>query len=246
MLTTKQQQFVDRMAEIKYSVSNPEDYKNIESLMSLRCSNGHTISGTMFELLENDFECLECLRNFENTIEDKEAFLLSLDAATYTTGWAILNKQGQLLKTGLIEIDRKIPLWDRVHELTTEVRKLAKKHKIQVIAIEDIQFQHNVVVFKTLAMLRGILIYQLEYLDKYTVYGNCGADTWRSHAHIKGLDRENKKEATRIKAKLIYGRDFAEDEADAIFLARYAYDLHKECISEQKDESVQELITFGT
>lgn len=245
MLTPKQQNLVHNLRDIGYTLLNPEDYKTLESTITVVCPNGHEIKGTRQELTESVYECIECIKNHELNVTDTDGYLLSLDAATYTTGFAIFNKKGQLLDTGIIEFSKKELFWNRIDNLLKEINKICKKNNISIIAIENIQLQQNADVYKKLAMLRGVLIYELEFKKNYTVYSDIGAEEWRSYSNIKGLMRENKKEATRIKAKIIYGKDYKEDEADAIFLGRYVFS-HIDSKEQKEKEEIQELISFGS
>lgn len=45
----------------------------------------------------------------------------------------------------------------RINQLIDEIERLIKEYQIEILAIEDIQLEYNTLVFKTLAMLRGIL-----------------------------------------------------------------------------------------
>lgn len=245
MLTPKQQNLVNNLKDMGYTLLDPDSYKTLESVITVVCPNGHKIKGTRQDLSESKYECIDCIKEHELNITDIKGYLLSLDAATYTTGFAIFNKAGQLLNTGIIEFNKKESYWNRIDKLLKEISKMCKKNNISVIAIENIQLQQNADVYKKLAMLRGVLLYELEFKQGYTVYSDIGAEEWRSFSNIKGLMRENKKEATRIKAKLIYGKDYKEDEADAIFLGRYVF-FHMNAKIEKEKEEIQELISFGS
>ena len=127
----------------------------------------------------------------------------------------------------------------RINQLLDEIDRLIKEYKIKVIGIEDLQLEYNTIVFKTLAELRGVLLYHLEYLKGMKVI-SAGADTWRSFSHIRGRNREEKKENTMLRAQIIYEREFEEDEADAIFLGKYIYSQIG-----KPEEEIEELLNFG-
>lgn len=238
-MNTKQSSLCDHLSEKGYIITNPEDYKNIDSVLSISCKNGHRQTKTVGEFQKDDWECIGCIKLEEQILKSKEGFLLSLDAATNTTGWAVLNKYGQLVESGYFTADKKLSLMKRINQLMDEIERLIKKYNIKILAIENIQLQYNTLVFKTLCMLRGILYYHFEYELGMKIY-SFGADEWRSYSHIPGKTREEKKENTLLRAQNIYGRDFEEDEADALFLGKYVY------AQLNKDEyEITELLNFG-
>lgn len=238
-MTGKQSALVERLKEMGYEISNPEDYKNIDSILSITCENGHRQTKTVQDFQKNEWECIECIKVKEGKINPKTGYLLALDAATNTTGWAVLNKNGQLVESGYFVADKKLPLMKRINQLLDEIDRLIKEYRIKVIGIEDLQLEYNTIVFKTLAELRGVLLYHLEYLKDMKVI-SAGADTWRSYSHIRGRNREEKKENTMLRAQIIYEREFEEDEADAIFLGKYVYSQIG-----KPEEEVEELLNFG-
>lgn len=237
-MTNKQNNLCTFLGERGITVNNPEDYKNVDSVLNIVCANGHRQTNTVGYFQKNDWECIDCIRDSESNPKPQKGYLLALDAATNTTGWAVLNKNGQLLHSGYFEAGRKLPLMERIKLLLEEIRRLIAEYDIKVVAIEDTQMENNTLVFKTLSMLRGILLYFFDSIDM-PIYSS-GADVWRSFSNIRGSTRAEKKEATMARAKLIYGRDFEEDEADAVFLGKYAY-----AQMDQPDEEIEELISFG-
>ena len=238
-MNSKQAALCERLDELGYEISNPEDYKNIDSILSITCKNGHRQTKTVQEFQKDNWECLECIKLSESKVNPKKGYLLALDAATNTTGWAVLNKNGQLVVSGYFEADKKLPLTKRINQLLDEIDRLIAEYNIKVIGIEDLQLEYNTIVFKTLAMLRGVLLYHLEYLKGMKVI-SAGADTWRSFSHIRGKNREEKKENTMLRAQIIYEREFEEDEADAVFLGKYIYSQIG-----KPEEEIEELLNFG-
>lgn len=238
-MTNKQNNLCTFLGERGITVHNPEDYKNVDSTLIIECKRGHRQTNTVGYFQKNDWECIDCIRISEQKPKPEKGYLLALDAATNTTGWAVLNINGQLLCSGCFEAGRRLPLMERIKALLEEIKRLIAEYDIKVVAIEDTQMENNTLVFKTLCMLRGILLYFFDAIDM-EVYSS-GADVWRSFSNIRGTTRAEKKEATLARAKLIYDRDFTEDEADAVFLGKYAYAQ----IDNPEEEIIEELIDFG-
>ena len=94
------------------------------------------------------------------------------------------------------------------------------KWKPDMVAIEDIQQQENVQIFKVLAQLQGVLINAL-FENKYE-FDIIHVATWRSHCQIKGKDRSSLKKDAQAKIKAWYDVSVSQDEADAICLGRCA------------------------
>lgn len=223
-LNAKQNLLLERLNDMGYEVNGIENYHNVEDILTIKCKNGHKQTKSITNFQKNNWECIECLKLQEKNIQNNEGFLLSLDAATKTTGWAIFNCYGQLIKSGYYEAKKTAPLMERIHSLVLEIERLVKENNIKFLAVEDTYMEINVNVFKTLSMLRGILLYYFEYQKGLTVY-SAEPDGWRSFSNIRGANRNERKRATVERGKMIYDKEFEEDEADAIFLGRYAYSL---------------------
>ena len=88
-------------------IINIDNYQNKDSILRCICKNNHTLENSVNNLLKTGFECIECISIEESNINDSVPYFLSLDAATYVTGYALFNKQGQLLKHGTIEIEKR-------------------------------------------------------------------------------------------------------------------------------------------
>lgn len=97
-------------------------------------------------------------------------------------------------------------------------------HPNEVI-FEDIQLQkdefgENVITYKTLAMLQGVL---KNYCYEHGVpYKIVPPGTWREHSGVKGKTRSDRKKSGQIRVKYFYNLDVSNDVADAILLGRYA------------------------
>lgn len=214
-------------------ITNIEDYLNRDSILTCTCSNKHTITNSVANLLKTDFECIGCLAMGECNISDSIPFFLSLDAATYVTGYALFNKQGQLLRHGTIEIEKRKDYFDRLAEIKQQIIDIIKDNGISCVILEDIQYQQNPELFKKLGMMHGLI--------RFTIIKELGielitamADEWRSFNNISGTKRPEQKKAAIEKAKLIYNDDISEDESEAIFLGKYGIDLFKRNKTEEE------------
>lgn len=216
-------------------ILNIEDYQNKDSQMICACVNHrHQIIGSVDYLIKTDFECLECQHLHAVDVKDTTPFFLALDAATYTTGMSLFNREGQLLGHKSFNIDKKKDFFVRVHELKAEVARIISEHNIKCVILEDIQYQQNPVLFKKLAMLQGVLRYTIiQELDVDLI--TAMADEWRAYNHIYGSKRAEQKQAAITRAKNIFKDDIPEDESESIFLGFYGiYAYNKNAQEEEQ------------
>lgn len=214
-------------------ITNIEDYLNKDSILTCVCMNKHTTTNSVANLLKTDFECISCLSLDEGNISDSIPYFLSLDAATYVTGYALFNKQGQLLRHGTIEIEKRKDYFDRLAEIKQSIIDIIKDNGISCVILEDIQYQQNPELFKKLGMMHGLI--------RFTIIKELGielitamADEWRSFNNIGGTKRPEQKKAAIEKARLVYHDDISEDESEAIFLGKYGIDLFKRNKTEEE------------
>ena len=219
-MNQKQSNLIDFASGLGVVVTNIGDYQNKESILDCRCKNGHKLQGSVDYLLKTGFECLECIADFQSNITDTTPYFLSLDAATYTTGMSIFNKEGQLLGHKTFNVDKKKDYFTRLKEIVEEVYSIAVKQNIKCVILEDIQYQQNPVLFKKLAMLQGVLRYWVINVLKIELITGM-ADEWRSYNHIYGTKRPVQKLAAIERARKIFKTDIPEDESESIFLGMY-------------------------
>lgn len=214
-------------------VLNIEDYQNKDSILQCKCQYGHDITGSVDHLMKTNFECLECLHMQAVDVQDTTPYFLSLDAATYTTGMSLFNRQGQLLGHKSFNIDKKKDYFVRVRELKEEVVRIIQEQDIKCVILEDIQYQQNPALFKKLAMLQGVLRYAIIVeldLELLTAM----ADEWRAYNHIGGTKRPDQKKAAIDRAKAIYKDDIPEDESESIFLGIYGIYMYNKNTHEEE------------
>ena len=146
-MNQKQSNLFDFATGLGVVITNIGDYQNKESILQCRCKNGHHLQASVDTLLKTGFECLECLAEFQSNITDTTPYFLSLDAATYTTGMSIFNKEGQLLGHKTFNVDKKKDYFVRLKEIVEEVYNIVVKQNIKCVILEDIQYQQNPVLF---------------------------------------------------------------------------------------------------
>ena len=153
------------------------------------------------------------------------ANVLALDQSTTVSGYAIFINQN-LEKSGIFKPTGE--LFERIHKTKEYIRELIQDNNIEYVFIEDIQYQKNQKTYKILANLQGVIIDLLIELE--IPFEVVPPSRWKAWNQIGGKRREQQKENAKRKCQEIFGREFKEDEADAICIGLYA--LH---LLEQKD-----------
>ena len=144
------------------------------------------------------------------------ANVLALDQSTASTGFAIFINQN-LKKSGIFK--PKGELFQRIHFTKEHIRELINDNDIDYVFLEDIQYQRNQKTYRVLANLQGVLIDLFIELD--VPFEVVPPSRWKAWNQIGGKRREQQKENAKRKCKEIYGREFFEDEADAIMIGLY-------------------------
>jgi Holliday junction resolvasome RuvABC endonuclease subunit len=210
-----------------------EEYKNLKTLMTFSCPEGHIVYKT-WEKLRNDFVCEQCEKTKAQkslaTIQPKKKGvkrILALDDATNTTGWAIFDDK-QLVTYGKITFTQNDVI-ERISKLRQWLIDMINSWRVDKVAIEDIQLQkfqgkngHTdaaVTTYKALAQLQGVLLVTcFENNISCTVVHTA---TWRAHCKITAKQRADQKRAAQLLVKRKYDRDCTQDEADAICIGTY-------------------------
>ena len=143
--------------------------------------------------------------------------LLALDQSSRITGWAVFENNA-LLAHGKFNLEQY-----EVNERLVQFRKyiidLVQEYKITQAAIENIQEQNNIVTFKILAEILGVLEETLTELR--IPYETVFASSWKSTLGIKGRDRATQKRNAQIYVNSTYGIKATQDECDAISIGSH-------------------------
>lgn len=140
--------------------------------------------------------------------------VLALDQALRTTGYAVFNGQ-ELIAYGTFEVDIKLPIEERLHEFMLKVKQLKAEYSPDIVIFEDIQEQHNIQTFKTLAYVQAaMLIFCALTKTSYKIYS---PSQWRKIlGGCFGRKRDEQKAHAQELVKTKYGIDVDSDTADAI------------------------------
>lgn len=155
-------------------------------------------------------------------------YLLALDQSTSATGWALFLNH-DLIDYGVIKAegyeDNKIEKMRNWLEHKIQEISLFEDSELN-IAIEDIQVQNgNVLTFKTLARLQGVLI---NTIIKHNIpYKIFFSSEWKKTCGIKGKNRPEQKRNAQLFIKNKFNIDVIQDTCDAICIG-----IH--CLSKEK------------
>ena len=201
------------------------DYKNLDTELEMMCPEGHKVFFSLKQWRRKQ-ECPTCSANVYTTLKDAITVqkksgtyrILSLDDSTTITGWSVFDNNS-LIGFGKFQSEKRNPT-ERISEMKQWMLSMVAKWKPDLVAIEDIQQQENVQIFKVLAQLQGVLVNAL-FENKYE-FDIIHVATWRSHCQVKGKSRAELKKDAQLKIKNWYDVTVTQDEADAICLGRCA------------------------
>lgn len=200
------------------------EYKNLDTEMEFECSEGHKVLSTWRKLRSNLY-CPICAKNGLKILDtkvisqEKKGFrVLALDQATLVSGYSVI-EDGRLLYYGVYKTKGTNEA-KRIYDINQWMINIIHEWSPDIVALEDIQMQGNVVTYKTLAHLQGVLINTLvDFKKEYTIISPA---TWRNYCGVKGRTRSDKKASMRMKVKEWFDVTVTEDEADAIGIGRCA------------------------
>lgn len=144
--------------------------------------------------------------------------ILTLDQATHKTGFCVFDKETkEYVAFGTVKANSKKDTPLRIHDLERWVKKAIKEYQPNLVVIEDIQYQSNNKVYKTLAQLQGVLINAC--IEENVPYKIVPSVTWKRKAGINQVNRTADKKASMTLASKVVGENVHEDTADAICMA---------------------------
>lgn len=144
--------------------------------------------------------------------------VLALDQASHISGYSIFEDK-QLIKSGLIPL-KDDHFGQRLYALRQLVKQMVEENGIDIILLENVQYQNNAETLKILGEVLGVL----EELAVELVginYKIISCNTWRSGLGIKGTTRAEQKRNAQKYVKETYNKKVTQDEADAICIGAY-------------------------
>ena len=144
-------------------------------------------------------------------------FIIAVDQASNVSGYAIY-EDGNLVKHGKVKFEgssteriNQVKVW--LGGMVTELKQ--ESDEVEVV-LEDIQLQKDVVTFKTLAWLQGVLLDMLH--EKGIKTELVFSTEWKSTCGVKGRGRTEQKQNAQKYVQDEFGIRATQDECDAICL----------------------------
>ena len=219
-LNKKQEKIILAARDRQCEILNIQDYKDKQSLITYKCARGHENTKTVETIQKQNFECVECLSHFHLSVTNTAPYYLSLDAATYVTGYALFNKEGQKITNGVITIPKKTEYYERLRILKESILEIIYKNNVKVVILEDVQYQFNPVLFKKLSMMQGYIRMGI-IKEAHRPLVTAMANEWRSYNNIISQKRKPQKADAISRAIAIFKEQYTEDESEAILLGMY-------------------------
>ncbi len=150
--------------------------------------------------------------------------ICAFDQSTHTTGYAV-NLDGNIIKTGVLQSDGRLNAIDRMIQMRDLIIKQIQAENPDYISIEGVQYQNNAMVYSTLSQLQGVLF--ATFKDMNIKFEVVAPSVWKNYIKIKGKRRNEQKKNTILWVKETHNLSVSEDEADAVGISEYTYNLKK-------------------
>ena len=138
--------------------------------------------------------------------------ILALDQSSKITGWSVF-KDNKLHAYGKFSLDDD-NIGVRLKKFRIKIKELIDTYSPDEVVFEDIQEQNNILTFKVLAQVQGVLMELLTSLN--IQYSTILAVSWKSTLSIKGRARAEQKRNAQQYVINTYGIKATQDESDAI------------------------------
>ena len=150
-----------------------------------------------------------------------------IDASTKCTGIAIMN-DGEIEYYTLVDLHKETDTMKRIQNMLLKICEILDEYKIDAVYIEKSILKNNVDTVQKLANLAGGIMF---YCAKNNIeFSHPVPPAWRAKIGIKQsskIKRDVLKEEAILAVKKEYGIDVGDDIAEAILIARSAFDLPK-------------------
>ncbi|MDF1498150.1 MAG: crossover junction endodeoxyribonuclease RuvC [Patescibacteria group bacterium] len=146
--------------------------------------------------------------------------ILGIDPGTATTGYGVLKSQKnklEVLDVGCIKTNKNLAIPERLDLIAKELKKIIKKYKPQIMAVEELFFFKNAKTVITVGQARGVILFvgknQGLEIHEYTPL--------QVKQAVVGYGRAEKKQVQQM-VKAIFGLNEVpkpDDAADALAVA---------------------------
>lgn len=142
--------------------------------------------------------------------------VLGLDPGIARLGWGVIGKES-IVVWGVIETAKTLPTTERMEMIRKEIKRLLKKHKPSLVAVEKLFFSKNVKTAMQVSEIRGIILLTLAEarvrIVEYTPQQVKQAAT--------GYGSADKRQVQRMVQMILKLRELPkpDDAADALALA---------------------------
>jgi hypothetical protein len=216
-----------------------EEYKKLDAEIYAECPEGHKIISS-YKALRHKFICPVCqsneYKNQEFSCEHKnkdDIRCLSLDQSTKISGWSIYTNQ-KLSAHGTY-VTSKSTESERINDVKSWLISMCSIWKPDYVSLEDIQLEvnrnkntdynlsnadseQNVITFKVLAHLQGVLMDSL--FENKIQFELLPVSIWRKEIGIRGRTKADKKKSAQLIVKELFDISVGEDEAEAICMGK--------------------------
>lgn len=200
-------------------------YKNLSSMIQVRCNAGHVFFTDMKSVRQENFACPSCVGKATSNLGSDHLLpvktgyrIIALDQASQKIGISVYD-DGKLVYYHLVEVTGTLPIrLVKIHRFICDT--IIKQWQPNYLVFEDIQYQDNALTHKTLGMVMGVCIlaaeqYQLQHAEVLN-------KVWQSEFNITGATRVVQKANVIKRVKEYYDIEVTDDVADAILMGQYA------------------------
>lgn len=218
------QQRIKEIEDKGFTLIDDSEFRTLESPITVKCKNGHLIQTTLKAFRHISFECPKC--NHEVKVDLKavpekrpEVYrTIAFDQATENFGLSVYDNE-VLVYYGLYKFSGTVDT--RLTSIAAFIRDVViKEWRPDYVCFEDIQYEHNIMTFKILAQLIGVITVLCR--ENNIDYEIVSPNSWRKYAGTCGKTRREEKMLSIAKVKESYNINVTDDIAEAILIGRYA------------------------
>ncbi|MCK5332583.1 crossover junction endodeoxyribonuclease RuvC [Candidatus Parcubacteria bacterium] len=146
--------------------------------------------------------------------------ILGIDPGTATTGFGVLKSQNnklEVLDVGCILTDKNLDMPERLDLIAKELKSIIKKHKPQVMAVEELFYFKNKKTVITVAQARGVVL----FIGKNQGLEICEYTPLQVKQAVVGYGRAEKKQVQHMIKSILGLKEIPkpDDAADALAVA---------------------------